>query len=226
MIATVAGQLITSLRRQRISGTIMGNGIRHGWDVGVLAAPARWRRAARLPCGPRHGRRYQPLQVRLEAAQGSVRVAGRAATALAYNGGLPGPPLHLQPGDRLRVQLANRLDAPTNLHVHCLHVSPEGNGDNAFVTLGPGETFDYDYQLPDDHPPGVYWYHPHLHGMVAEQVFGGLCGAIIVADTQELPVTRERVLVISDITFDGDGRIPPASSTARMMGREGDPCPR
>lgn len=162
------------------------------------------------------------LQVRLDAAQGSVRVAGRAATALAYNGGLPGPTLHLQPGDRLRVQLANRLDAPTNLHVHGLHVSPESNGDNAFVTVGPRETFDYDYKLPDDHPPGVYWYHPHLHGMVAEQVFGGLYGAIIVADTQELPVTRERVLVISDITFDGDGRIPPATSTARMMGREGD----
>ncbi|MEJ7704391.1 MAG: multicopper oxidase family protein [Geodermatophilaceae bacterium] len=162
------------------------------------------------------------LQVRLEAAEGSVRVAGREATALGYNGGFPGPTLLLQPGDRLRVQLANRLGDPTNLHVHGLHVSPEGNGDNAFVTVDAGESFDYDYQLPDDHPPGVYWYHPHLHGMVAEQVFGGLYGAIIVADVQELPVTRERVLVISDITFDGSGRIPPASSTARMMGREGD----
>ena len=122
------------------------------------------------------------LQTRLEAAQGPVRIAGRRANALSYNGGLPGPTLHLQPGDRLRVQLVNRLNNPTNLHVHGLHVSPEGNGDNAFVTVKPGASFDYDYQLPPDHPPGVYWYHPHHHGTVADQIFGGLYGAIIVSD--------------------------------------------
>ena len=83
------------------------------------------------------------LQMRLEAAAGPVRIAGRRATALSYNGGLPGPTLHLQPGDRLSVQLVNRLNNPTNLHVHGLHVSPEGNGDNAFVTVKPGASFDY-----------------------------------------------------------------------------------
>ena len=41
------------------------------------------------------------LRVRLEAAAGPVRIAGRPATALSYNGGLPGPTLRLQPGDRL-----------------------------------------------------------------------------------------------------------------------------
>ncbi len=41
------------------------------------------------------------LQVRLDAAEGPVTVAGRQATTLSYNGGLPGPTLHLQPGDRL-----------------------------------------------------------------------------------------------------------------------------
>ena len=74
---------------------------------------------------------------------------------MSYNGGLPGPTLHLQPGDRLQAQLVNRLSAPTNLHVHGLHVSPEGNGDSPLVTVNPGQTFDYDYQLPHDHPPGV-----------------------------------------------------------------------
>ena len=170
------------------------------------------------------------LQVHLEAAQGPVRVAGRQATVLGYNGGLPGPTLHVQPGDRLQVRLVNRLSAPTNLHVHGLHVSPEDHGDNMFVTVEPGESFDYDYQLPADHPPGVYWYHPHHHGMVADQVFGGLYGAIIVGDPQNdpdtdpssVPVTRERVLVISDISLDGSGRIRPTSAMARVMGREGD----
>ena len=161
------------------------------------------------------------LRVRLEAAEGPLPIGGRRATAYGYNGSLPGPTLRLRPGDRLQVRLVNRLDAPTNLHVHGLVVSPEGNADNIFVTVQPGESFDYDYRLPVDHPPGVFWYHPHHHPLVADQVFGGLYGAIVVEDADELPVARERVLVISDITLDGAGRVQPPSMMARMMGREG-----
>ena len=164
------------------------------------------------------------LQVRLEAAPGTFEVAGRQASVLGYNGGLPGPTLGVQPGDRLQVALVNGLQAPTNLHVHGLAVSPQGNGDNMFVTVDPGASFDYDYQLPADHPPGVYWYHPHHHGMVAEQVFGGLYGAIIVddPDASAVPATRERVLVISDISLDSAGQIPPTSTMTKVMGRQGD----
>ena len=127
------------------------------------------------------------LEVRLEAALGKHEVAGREATTLGYNGGVPGPTLRLRPGDTLRVELVNRLDRVTNLHVHGLHVSPEGNGDNVFVAVDPGRAHRYEYRLPDNHPPGVYWYHPHHHGTVADQVFGGLYGAIIVEDDEEIP---------------------------------------
>ena len=166
------------------------------------------------------------LQVTLEAREGSVRIGGRDATALSYNGGLPGPTLHLQPGDRLQVRLINRLTDPTNLHVHGLQVSPEGHGDNVLVAVAPGASWDYDYQLPADHPPGVYWYHPHHHGMVAEQVFGGLYGAIIVGDPpatgRTVTSARERVLVISDTSLDSAGRVRSVGQMARMQGREGD----
>ena len=162
------------------------------------------------------------LQLRLEAAPVRVPMAGRQASVLGYNGGVPGPTLHLQPGDRLHIDLVNRLSEPTNLHVHGLHVSPDGNGDNSFVSVGAGQTYGYDYQLPPDHPPGVYWYHPHHHGLVAEQVFGGLYGAIIVGDPTPIPVTRERVLVVSDITLDGGGRVQQPPVMAQMMGREGE----
>jgi FtsP/CotA-like multicopper oxidase with cupredoxin domain len=162
------------------------------------------------------------LQVRLEAAEVRVPLAGREATTLAYNGGLPGPTLHVQPGDRLRIELVNRLTEPTNLHVHGLHVSPQGNGDNAFVVVEPGQTFGYDHQLPPDHRPGVFWYHPHHHGLVADQVFGGLYGAIIVGDPTPVRVTRERTLIVSDITLDGAGRVRQPSPMERMMGREGE----
>ncbi len=166
------------------------------------------------------------LKVTLEAREGPVQIGGKGATALSYNGGLPGPTLHLQPGDHLQVCLINRLTDPTNLHVHGLHVSPRGHGDNVLLAVPPGASVDYDYQLPNDHPPGVYWYHPHHHGMVAEQVFGGLYGAIIVADppavARGMTSTRERVLVISDTSLDSAGRVRAASQMVRMQGREGD----
>src|SRR5450830_93782 len=126
------------------------------------------------------------LDVRLTTAAATVEIAGTQVTALTYNGGLPGPTLHVRPGDRIRVSLRNNLAAPTNLHTHGLHVSPRGNSDNVFVMIQPGESFDYEYQLPDTHPPGVYWYHPHHHGLVADQVFGGLYGGIIVDDPTPL----------------------------------------
>ncbi|TFB91426.1 multicopper oxidase family protein [Cryobacterium sp. HLT2-28] len=162
------------------------------------------------------------LEVTLDAAPGRIRIGGRNATTLGYNGGLPGPTLRVLAGDRLAVTLRNGLDDPTNLHTHGLHVSPEGNSDNPFVVVEPGDSFDYDYRLPADHPPGLYWYHPHHHTLAAAQVFGGLYGAIIVEDPQPIPVSRERVLVISDLTLDAAGSLARATVAERMHGREGE----
>lgn len=161
------------------------------------------------------------LQVRLEAAPGRILLAGRPAIAMGYNGGIPGPTLRIRAGDVLVIRLVNNLARPTNLHVHGLHVSPEGNGDNVFISVDPGGTFDYEYKLPADHPPGVYWYHPHLHGLVADQIFAGLFGAIVVEDPEPIEASVERVMVISDTTLDSVGNIRPVPVMERMMGREG-----
>ncbi|MGV8856916.1 multicopper oxidase family protein [Rhodoglobus sp.] len=162
------------------------------------------------------------LTLDLTSSPQRVSIAGRDVNALSYNGGLPGPTLRVRAGDTLAVSLKNGLADPSNLHVHGLHISPNGNSDNVFVTVAAGESFDYQYTLPADHPPGVYWYHPHLHGFVAEQVFGGLYGAIIVEDPEPIPADRERLLVISDITISSTGNIPAASPREEMSGREGD----
>ncbi|MFJ5956228.1 multicopper oxidase family protein [Paenarthrobacter sp. NPDC092416] len=162
------------------------------------------------------------LQVRLEAAPGQMLLAGQQTAALGYNGGIPGPTLRVRAGDVLRIRLVNNLAQATNLHVHGLHVSPEGSGDNVFVAVDPGGTFDYEYKLPLDHPPGVYWYHPHHHGVVADQIFAGLFGAIIVEDPVPIESSVDRVLVISDTTLDGLGNIAAVPGMERLMGREGE----
>ncbi|UER55506.1 multicopper oxidase family protein [Kineosporiaceae bacterium SCSIO 59966] len=163
------------------------------------------------------------LEARLRAVAGPVTLAGRTVHALSYNGSVPGPTLRLRPGDRVRVDVENALGAATNLHVHGLHVSPRGNGDNPLVRIEDGETFRYEYDVPPDHPTGTFWYHPHLHGLVADQLFGGLAGTIVIESDEdpELPAARERVLVVSDVSLDGD-RVAAAGPMDVMAGREGE----
>ena len=149
-------------------------------------------------------------------------MAGRRTQALGYNGTSPGPTLRVAPGDVLRVTLANDLDATTNLHTHGLHVSPEGNSDNVFLIVEPGQSARYEYAIPADHPTGTFWYHPHHHGTVADQMFGGLFGALLVAEADDPGEQRERVLVVSDTTLTGDGEVAAVSREQVMQGREGE----
>ncbi|QJY45514.1 multicopper oxidase family protein [Pseudonocardia broussonetiae] len=164
------------------------------------------------------------LQVELTAAAG-VRLAGHDTRALGYNATSPGPTLRVRPGDELAVRLTNQLDEPTNLHTHGLRVSPQANSDNPFLRVDPGASFDYLFRIPPDHPAGTYWYHPHHHGMVAGQIFGGLAGALLVAppgQDPDLPVLEDRVLLVTDTTLDGDGRLAEIGAMDRAMGRQGE----
>lgn len=161
------------------------------------------------------------LDVRLTAAPG-VAMAGRRTAALGYNGTIPGPTLRVAPGDTLRVTLTNDLDTTTNLHTHGLHVSPEGESDNVFRMIDSGQSARYEYTIPPDHPTGTFWYHPHHHGTVANQVFGGLFGALLVVGPDGTAPARERVLVVSDITLTTDGEVAPVSRQQVMQGREGE----
>ncbi len=92
----------------------------------------------------------------------------------------------------------------TNLHFHGLTIPPVCHQDDVLHTLiqPGGPPFEYRFRIPENEPPGLYWYHPHVHGFTKEQVLGGASGAIIVEGIEradkavaELP---ERVLIIRD----------------------------
>jgi len=122
------------------------------------------------------------LEVALEAAPLPAAGTGR----MAYAGTLPGPTLRFRPGDTVAVTLTNALGGDmTNLHVHGLHVSPEGNSDNVFLMIADGEQFTYVYDIPANHPAGTYWYHPHHHGDSWQQVSSGLAGLMVVEGGQD-----------------------------------------
>lgn len=162
------------------------------------------------------------LIVDLVATRTLTEIASQKVETFTYNGSLPGPTWVAKPGDKITVNFTNNLGESTNLHAHGLHVSPEGNSDNVMLEIKAGEKFTYEYQLGADHPVGTSWYHPHLHGQAANQLFAGLYGAIIVEDDGAVEANRERVLVISDIDFDNNGQILKPGMMALMMGREGN----
>jgi FtsP/CotA-like multicopper oxidase with cupredoxin domain len=119
------------------------------------------------------------LDVSLEASSGKMAFAGRQGNLLSYNGQIPGPLLEAHAGDTVRIKFTNKLSQPTNLHYHGLHIPSTGNADNIFLSVPPNETLTYEFTLPKNHPAGTFYYHPHIHKLVAEQVFGGwhFCGA-------------------------------------------------
>lgn len=166
------------------------------------------------------------LSVNLTAAEQRVPLAGSAATLFSYNQQVPGPLWEARAGDTVQVTLTNRLAAPTNLHFHGLHIPPTGQADNVFLAIPPGEQQRYEFTVPDRHPGGLFWYHPHYHGSVAEQVFGGLAGGWIIRgavdDIPEIRAAKEAILVLQDFDLDRRGRRREPMPMFRRWGREGN----
>lgn len=196
-----------------------------GHDHGTPATPVA-DNATPVPATPFNGLRGEPLRepsvrasengelvTTFRVARGETTVAGVPARTLTYEGEFPGPTLRLKAGEILRLQLENGLEDITNIHTHGFHVSPSDNSDNIFIEVHPGETFDYEYVLPETHAPGTFWYHPHAHGNTGMQTNAGLSGLIIVEgnldEVEGIAGLTERVLVLNATQFDGDGNLVP-----------------
>lgn len=166
------------------------------------------------------------LELDLEAGEYSVNISGKSAQLMTYNGQIPGPRLEVQSGDTVRIHFTNNLSQPTNIHYHGLHIPITGNADNVFLHIPPGESFTYEFNIPKNHPAGLFWYHPHLHGLVAEQLFGGLAGLFIVRgeldEILEVKNAVEQFVVLQDFALDNRGNRLPDSQLSIMTGREGN----
>ncbi|MGB1711887.1 MAG: multicopper oxidase family protein [Miltoncostaeaceae bacterium] len=183
---------------------------------------------------PVMGSRGGELDVVMTPRTRTVLVGGRKVSSQTYAAQFAAPTWKISPGDDLNVLLRNRLPegylpqtqdigpfvqpkgAITNLHVHGLHVSPDSPQDNVFLTIRPGTNYQYRYKIPENHPPGVFWYHPHHHRYVDMQTFAGQAGTIIVRggldDIPGIGDLTDRVMVFQNTQVRG-------SSTGASQGR-------
>jgi suppressor of ftsI len=149
------------------------------------------------------------LALTLESAESQVTVAGNTVTARVFNGMYIPPVFRLQQGDTLKVKQVNRLqNLPVNLHTHGVVTSPQLNGDNVFVVVNPEETFDTEIPIPLSHSSGMYWYHPHVHPYVNQEISQGMSSALIIGDIlapfPELANITEHVMILKDLKLDGN----------------------
>jgi len=149
------------------------------------------------------------LSLTLESAESQITVAGNTVTARVFNGMYIPPVFRLQQGDTLKVKQVNRLKSlPVNLHTHGLVTSPLLNGDNVFVVVDPEETFDTEIPIPLSHQSGMFWYHPHVHPYVNQEISQGMSSALIIGDIlapfPELANITERVMILKDLKLDGN----------------------
>jgi len=149
--------------------------------------------------------------------------AGRTLYCFTTPSGLEEPTLHVNPGDTLNITITNNTPASpveepfnppncgstsmtgssVNIHYHGTNTSPACGADNVTKTLiNSGTTFHYSVTFPTNEPPGLYWYHPHVHGISEGAVQGGAAGALIVDGIQNVQPgvaeLQERILVVRD----------------------------
>lgn len=121
------------------------------------------------------------------------------------------PTIRVKPGDSIVVDVSNLLppsagmQSDMNLHFHGLVVSPNPPADNVLTTLAmPGGTLHYIVPIPRNQDPGLYWYHPHVHGETNYQVGdAGMSGAIVVSGLEQhlqgLAKMTERLLIVRSV---------------------------
>lgn len=134
-----------------------------------------------------------------EAAPGSPASGQRAAHVHAHGASPSAPSGQSDP-------CTSGVMSPvsTNLHFHGLTIPPVCHQDDVMKTsVQPGDApFEYRFRIPENEPPGLYWYHPHIHGFSKEQLLGGASGALIVEGIERAKKAAaglpERVFIVRD----------------------------
>lgn len=169
----------------------------------------------------------QTLTLRAAALPAGAAPAGLTRGYIATVDGRDyvNPTLVLAPGQRVRVDLVNGIAEPTIVHWHGFAVDSRNDGGGT-VLAAPGERYAYDFTVRNR--GGLYWYHPHPHGLTAGQAYRGMFGMVEIGDDDEgqlrraldlVPGTTELPLVLQDRRAGSDYA---PSEADRMHGFLGD----
>ena len=146
---------------------------------------------------------------------------------IGYSAPYLGPVVRMKAAGNTRAQVSNSLDFPVTIHWHGLIIpGPQDGGPHQLI--GPGAK--WTPELTVNQPATMAWYHSHVHGYTAQQVYAGLAGVLILDDGRDeergLPVdygVDDLVLVVQDKRINSTGQVVyGANMRDRMMGFAGN----
>ena len=133
--------------------------------------------------------------------------SGLKAKCWGYNGKVHGPTIEAVEGERIRIYVTNKLQAPTSVHWHGVFLpnGMDGVGGLTQRAIAPGETFKYEWTVRQS---GTYMYHSHHDEMT--QMAMGMMGMLVFHPRNPSPdykVDRDFAIMLSE------WRIDPGTST-------------
>jgi len=112
------------------------------------------------------------------------------------NSHILGQTIRIHDGDRVQINYKNSLSEATTMHGHGMHVpaSMDGGPKNK---IQPGTIWTASYTVNQE--AATNWYHPHLMGETAKQVYMGLAGLIIIDDDKSDALALPKTYGVDDI---------------------------
>lgn len=165
---------------------------------------------------------------RLTAQSGQTNFAGRAASETwGFNQPYLGPTVRIRNTQEVQAEVENSLNEEISVHWHGMLIPGDVDG-GPHQTIAPGST--WAPVLPVNQPAATIWFHTHIHGATARQVYNGLAGVMHLSDGLDdergLPATYgvdDLTLVLQDRRFNRRGRMDYGlSMPEQMMGFLGD----
>ncbi len=128
---------------------------------------------------------------------------------LGYNGSFLGPVIKVKRGETVNIHVENELSDSTSVHWHGLEVNGTEDG-GPHQVIDQGTLWEPSFMI--DQQASTLWFHPHVIGTTATQVYYGLAGLMIVEDefSDKLNIPKgygvnDIPLIIQDKSFNKDG---------------------
>jgi FtsP/CotA-like multicopper oxidase with cupredoxin domain len=148
----------------------------------------------------------------LTAQQGETEIfQGKKTVSWGFNGNILGPTIRAHIGDKIRMNVTNKLQETTTVHWHGMLLPPSEDG-GPHQTIEANKTWSPDWIVTNE--AATLWYHPHTMHKTAVQVYRGLAGFFIIDDdnSDSLALPKEYgvddiPLVVQDRKFDPAGQL-------------------
>ncbi len=150
---------------------------------------------------------------------------GKKTAVLGFNGGYLGPTIRAAAGDKIRINMTNRLAESTTVHWHGMHLPAVMDG-GPHQKINAGASWEPYWTVENE--AATLWYHPHLMGKTGEQTYRGMAGMFIVDDQNSNSLNLPKdygvddlPLIVQDRKFDQNNQLVYEPESGDVLGHAG-----